>query len=109
MEQALSVLDSLKQKFPYSDLAEEVLSRKAEILVTLQKYSGAAKVYRDLLAKYPEGRDCEEARFRLGQLYQEKLNLPDKAEAIYKDIVLNHPGSIYIEEARKRFRALREK
>jgi len=108
-EQALSVLDSLQQKFPNSDLVEEVLSRKAEILVKLQKYPEAAKVYSDLLARYPEGRNCEEARFRLGQLYQEKLNLPDKAKAVYKDIVLNHPGSIYIEEARKRFRTLREK
>jgi len=108
-EKALSRLDSLQQKYPYSDLNEEVLSRKAKILVKLHNYQEAASVYNELLKKYPDGKNSDETRFRLGELYEKELNLPDKAEAIYKDIVLHHPGSVYIEDARKNYRALREK
>ena len=105
--EALQRLDSLKQKYPSSDLNEEVLSRKAKILVQLREFTEAAGVYSDLLKRYPDGTKSDEARYRLGQLYEGQLNLPGKAEAIYRDIVLHHPGSFYIEEARKRFRALR--
>lgn len=107
--QALLRLDSLQQKYPYSDLNEEVFSRKAKILVKLHNYQEAASAYNDLLKKYPDGKNSDEARFRLGELYEKELNLPDKAEEIYKDIVLHHPGSVYIEDARKNYRALRDK
>lgn len=107
-QQALLRLDSIQQKYPYSDLGPEVFFRKAKLLVKLHRYQEAEKAYSELLKKYPDGSNSDEGRFKLGQLYEEKLNLPDKAEAIYKDIVLNHPGSVYIEDARKRFRALRK-
>lgn len=109
MESALLGLDSLLQQFPYSDLTEDVLYRKATILSRVKRYGDAASVFEDLLTRFPDGKRSDETRFRLGRLYENQLQQPTKAEAIYKDIVLHYPGSVYIEEARKSFRELREK
>jgi hypothetical protein len=43
----------------------------------------------------------------LGEIYELHLNNPEKASDYYKTILFDFKGSLYSEEARKRFRALR--
>ena len=45
--------------------------------------------------------------FYLAQLYDTYLGKPDEAKVYYEKIVLEHPSSIYLVPARKRFRQLR--
>jgi len=44
---------------------------------------------------------------RLAKLYEFKLNDTANAKKIYELIVLNYSGSLYVAEARKRYRILR--
>ena len=45
--------------------------------------------------------------FRLGELYENKLNVSEKAKEMYQKIIFEYPSSIYLVDARKRFRKLR--
>jgi hypothetical protein len=43
----------------------------------------------------------------LGDIYDNRLNDKVSAKAWYQKIITNYPGSLWINEARKRFRLLR--
>jgi outer membrane protein assembly factor BamD (BamD/ComL family) len=43
----------------------------------------------------------------LADLYENKLSQPTKALELYQKIITDFPGSLYVIEARKRFRLLR--
>ncbi len=45
--------------------------------------------------------------FMLGELYEKQFNNPQKAMEYYQDILLTQAGSLYMAEARKRYRKLR--
>ena len=51
---------------------------------------------------------ADDAIFRLASLYETKLNDKAKALELYQSILKNYSDSLFVVEARKRFRALRE-
>ena len=50
---------------------------------------------------------ADDALFILADLYETKLNQPEKAIELYQKIINDYSDSLYIIEARKRFRQLR--
>ena len=49
----------------------------------------------------------DDAVFILADIYETKLNQPVKALELFQKIITDFPGSLYVIEARKRFRKLR--
>jgi len=49
----------------------------------------------------------DNATFFLAELYNKKLNNPDKAKEFYEQIIFSFPDSIYFVEARRNYRQLR--
>jgi len=49
----------------------------------------------------------DDALFAIAKLYENQLNLPDKAKTYYEKIIFDHPDSIYFVDAQKAFRKLR--
>ena len=45
--------------------------------------------------------------FKEAELYERYLNDKEKAKQLYQDLLTKYPGSIYVVEARKRFRDMR--
>ena len=102
----LLTLDSLEKEYKSRyNLMAELQYKRAEIYIKKQNYVEAAKYlqktyeYKDLLA--------DDALFKLAELYETVLNDKTKAQEKYQEIIFKFPGSIYVEEARKRFRTLR--
>jgi TolA-binding protein len=50
---------------------------------------------------------ADDAFFLQGDIYQNQLKNKDKAMEIYHDFLTKYPGSVYLAEARKRYRMLR--
>ena len=50
---------------------------------------------------------ADDALFHRAELYENKLKDPAKAMELYQDLLTKYPGSLFVVEARKRFRALR--
>jgi TolA-binding protein len=49
----------------------------------------------------------DDAHYYLAELYFNKLNNPEKATQYYQLIIFEYPSSIYLVDARKKFRQLR--
>ena len=105
--EALALLDSISSKFPMHSIMDNVLFKKAEINSKNGKYDVAAAFYTEITEKYPLDLLADDAAFNLALLYENQLNDKSRAMKLYENILTQYPGSLYVVEARKHFRALR--
>jgi tetratricopeptide (TPR) repeat protein len=106
-DEAFQKLDTLHQAFPEHSLQDDIFYLEAQIWEKKRDWEKAAALYKDVADKYPEDIRADNALFALAQLYEKKLNDPEKAKALYERIFMDYSGSIFAIEARKQFRVLR--
>jgi outer membrane protein assembly factor BamD (BamD/ComL family) len=107
LNDALAVLDSLRNEFAGHPIIDDVLLKKAEINSRQGNFYKAAELYAAILKDYPFGLLGDDASFNLAFLYENQLNDKTRAMEFYESLMTTYPGSLYVVEARKRFRALR--
>ena len=106
-KEAIDKLNELYKKYKEHPLADEILWLRAN---TLFKQDDVNKTVEDLEKIIKDhGQDilCDDARFMLAKIYEEKLKDKETAMRMYREILQKFPGSIFGAEARKRFRMLR--
>lgn len=104
---AMLALDSIITVFPGHTLSDEVLFKKAQILKLKGRYTEAAALLQEITEKYGEDILADDALYQLGLLFEERLNDKEKAKTLYETLLTKYPGSLFVVDARKRFRALR--
>jgi tetratricopeptide (TPR) repeat protein len=104
---ALLTLDTLLLAFPENTLQDDARFRKAQILRLSGDLTSAVELYKEVAEKYKEDILADDALYQLGMLYELKLNDKEKAMAVYEDLLTRYPGSLYVVDARRRFRTLR--
>jgi tetratricopeptide (TPR) repeat protein len=107
LEDALKVLDTLEKDHPGHSIQDDVLYLKAGIQMKEGHFDRAAELYQGIIKDYPLGLLGDDATFNLASLYESQLNDKTKAMQYYENLLTIYPGSLYVVEARKRFRALR--
>jgi tetratricopeptide (TPR) repeat protein len=106
-DEAMVKMDSLLENFKGHGLEDDVIFTKAQIAARRRQYQVAADFYQIIIDKYKDGILVDNAIFALAQLYETRLNDKTKAMALYDKIILEHSGSIFVVDARKRYRFLR--
>ncbi|MBI3520249.1 MAG: tetratricopeptide repeat protein [Bacteroidetes bacterium] len=106
-DKALARLDSINSLFSEHTLGDDIYYKKAEIYKLTNRYAEAAKMYENILEFYPTELYGDDALFKEAELYERYLNDKEKAKQLYQDMLVKYPGSIYVVEARKRYRDLR--
>ncbi len=106
-EQAILVLDSITHLFPKNSLADDILMAKARIYLKRSEINEAIVQLQNIIENYSTGLWGDDALFMLAGIYETKLNQAEKAQQLYQKIITDYPGSLYVIEARKRFRHLR--
>lgn len=104
---AMLALDSIITVFPGHTLSDEVLFKKTQILKIKGRYTEAAALLQEITEKYGEDILADDALYQLGLLFEERLNDKEKAKTLYETLLTKYPGSLFVVDARKRFRALR--
>mgnify|MGYP000300420070 CR=1 FL=1 len=105
--QALLVLDTLESFYPGHMLSDETLMQKYRIYYAQKDYQKAAKELESLYGGYAFDILGDDAVFLLGELYETHLNDSQKAMEYYLLLMTDYPDSVFITEARKRYRKLR--
>lgn len=106
-QDAFLKLDSLRQGYPENTLQDDMLYLEAQIYEKKRDYAKAAELYQQVVDKFKEDIRADNSLYALAQLYDEKLNNPEKAKELYEKVFLDYSGSVFAVEARKRFRILR--
>lgn len=107
LDGASALLDEIPVKFPGHTLTDEIYYAKAQIAEKQMHYQDAEIFYLKIARDFSTDILADNALFNLAQLYEFKLNDTAKAKKMYENIILNYTGSLYANEARKRFRILR--
>jgi tetratricopeptide (TPR) repeat protein len=105
--QAFALFDSIIKNYPYHSLGDEILLRKSKAMQQQGQWTEAVRYLEELLKYHREDILADDAIFQLGELHELHLNNLEKAAEYYKTLLFDFKGSLYAEEARKRFRALR--
>ena len=104
---ALTTLDSLVLRFPGHTLEDEILLIRAEIAVQRGNFNDALVHYEDILDLYAMDILADDALFGMASLHDNQLNDAQTAQSLYERLLTEFPGSLFVVEARKRFRTLR--
>ncbi len=106
-KQALEVLDSIFELGSNHPIFDEVLYKKAEIMLKEGNFDKAAGYLNEIVTNYPSDITADDALFLLGEIYEKHLNDKDKAMEYYQKLLTDYPSSVYTARARKHFRYLR--
>jgi tetratricopeptide (TPR) repeat protein len=106
-DEAIKILDTLETNYNTNSLIDDVLFLKSKIYEKQGKLDKAVESLQIIADKYSSDLLGDDAIYRLAQIYDYQLDDKNKATTYYKKIIFDYPGSIYVIEARKRFRVLR--
>ncbi|WP_159518695.1 tetratricopeptide repeat protein [Sunxiuqinia indica] len=100
-------LDSIESKYSYNSLLDDVYFRKAKTLIKQGEYNRSVGFLMKIKNEFAYDLLGDDAMFLLGEIYETQLNKKEEAAELFKEILTRYPGSIYVEEARSRYRRLR--
>lgn len=105
-QEALAEFKALLQDKTQS-IQDVTLLRIGKLYEGMGQNDFALQQYQQIIDKYADGIYIDEALFFSAEIYNKKLNDPEKAKALYEKVIFNHEDSIYFVEARKEYRKLR--
>ncbi len=106
-DEALKVLDSVMILSPFGTLVDDALYQKALILIKQKNYFEAEKLLKRIVDDYSDQLLADDAVFQLAELYEYYLKDIPKAMEYYQKILKDYSDSLYVVQARNRYRTLR--
>jgi tetratricopeptide (TPR) repeat protein len=104
---ALEILDSLTMHFPGHPLLDEIAYKRFEIALRNLQLDEAVEQLKYIIEVHPNDILADKALFQWGKLEEEVFFNPEEAARIYQQLLELYPNSLFVEEARTRFRRLR--
>ncbi|NML66878.1 tetratricopeptide repeat protein [Hymenobacter sp. RP-2-7] len=107
LPQAITGLDALLARYPGHTIADDALLLKARLQRRTGAYAAAAATLGQITSNPKYDVLSDDALFLLAEIEEQNLGDKAKAQEHYQQVLTKYPGSIYVAEARKRFRHLR--
>ncbi|OEK02715.1 hypothetical protein BFP97_14800 [Roseivirga sp. 4D4] len=104
---ALRAMDSMLVKYSYHSIVDELLYLQAQTERELGNFENALKSLNKINEAHYFEILGDDALFLTGVIHEDDLGDSESAMKIYSDLLTKFPGSIYVAEARTRFRELR--
>jgi tetratricopeptide (TPR) repeat protein len=92
---------------PGEVIYDDALFLEAELYMKLKRYDDAILSLAKIVAADNQGILTDDVYFKMAEMYNFYLNDIEKAQEYYQKIIFEHPSSIYLVEARKKYRKLR--
>ena len=104
---SFQTLDSITTAFPGHSLTDEILFTKANIYRKQGDFEKAVLLYTELVNVHFEGVYADDALFALAEIEEKHFKDLAKAQTQYERLLNDFPGSLFVIDARKRYRALK--
>ncbi|MEX6626847.1 tetratricopeptide repeat protein [Tenacibaculum salmonis] len=106
-KEAITLLKTVIIKYKGQPIEDDALFKQASLFIKEQKYEDAILNYKKIISLDKKGIYIDDVYYQMAELYNTKLNSPEKAKEYYQKIIFDHASSIYLIDARKKFRQLR--
>lgn len=106
-QEGLDALSVMLVNYKNHSITDEVLLLRARLLRDFGRYMESIDDLSHIIKNYSYDIYSDDAYFLTGKIYEEDLKDKDKAMEIYQEFLKKFPGSVFVAEARSRFRKLR--
>lgn len=108
----IEMLFSSKELFvngltPGEVIYDDALFLQAKIFIKQKKYEEAILSLAEIIAADNQGFLTDDVYYIMAEMFNYNLNNPEKAKEYYQKIIFEQPSSIYLVDARNKFRKLR--
>jgi outer membrane protein assembly factor BamD (BamD/ComL family) len=106
-ENGLSLIEIKEDILQSSPIRDDIYWLQATLYLRKGNFSESLTFCEKIVAEFGDDVLADDAYFMEGEIYDRYLNNKDKAMETYREFLNKYPGSVYVAEARKRFRQLR--
>ncbi|MFD2825793.1 tetratricopeptide repeat protein [Leeuwenhoekiella polynyae] len=106
-QEALAVYTDILQKHEGKAIEDETLLAQAILFEKAKNFEAAAANYIKIIELHGEDILADDAHYRLGNLYAEELQQPEKAKEQFEEIIFKFADSIFYVDAQQKYRKLR--
>lgn len=106
-QDGLSLIEIQDDIFQSSPIRDDVYWLQASLFLKKGKFSESLTLCDKIVTEFPDDVLADDAYFMQGEIYERYLHNKEKAMEIYREFLNRYPGSVFVAEARKRFRTLR--
>ncbi|KGL62388.1 tetratricopeptide repeat protein [Polaribacter sp. Hel1_85] len=106
-QQAIDTLNIINKDFKGQPIEDEALFKQAKLFIKLNQFEAAITNFEKVISLNPEGILIDDAYYELAELYKNHLNNLEKASEYYQKIIFDFSSSIYLVDARKKYRKIR--
>lgn len=107
LEDAISELEAISILYPNHNLEDDILFALGRIKEKQRKWNEAITYYSKVESTFFYDILADNALFNIGDIYEYRLKDLQKAKDAYEKIILNYSSSMFVVEARKRYRSLK--
>ncbi|HEY9221060.1 MAG TPA: tetratricopeptide repeat protein [Lutibacter sp.] len=106
-KEAIDTLIVVLNQYKGHPIEDEALFKQAQLFEKINQFADAENNYLQIISLNKDDILADDAHYYLAELYFNKLKNPEKAKEYYQKIIFDYPSSIYVVDARKKFRKLR--
>ncbi len=100
-------LTEMLDNYNHHSITDEVYWLKSKLELESGDSQKAIEYLDQILASYSYDILADDAAFKKAEIYDLQLKDIEQAKELYQQFLIDYPGSMYVAEARKRFRRLR--
>ena len=101
-KKAYDLLDSIAKAFPKHPLNDDILMLHAKNEERHKRYDSALAYLEKIHKDYGDDVLADDAVYEMAEIYRNNLNDKTMAKAMYEQLIIEYPGSTFVQAARQR-------
>lgn len=105
-KEAELLIDSIAQAAPKHPLTDDIVMMHATLAIKHRDFPAALKYLKVVMEKHGQDVLGDDAVFKTAELYDTELNQKAEAKKYYEQLIIDYPGSTYVQTARQKLEAI---
>jgi len=105
--EAIAIYSAMAQKYQGQNIEDDVLFNQAALYLKEGQYENTISNLLKIISIDAEGILVDDSYYLLAEVYKNKIKDTEKASEYYQKIIFEKPSSIYLVDARKKYREIR--
>ena len=105
--EAIAIYSAMAQKYQGQNIEDDVLFNQAALYLKESQYENTISNLLKIISINADGILVDDSYYLLAEVYKNKIKDTEKASEYYQKIIFEKPSSIYLVDARKKYREIR--
>ena len=105
--EAIAIYSAMAKKYQGQNIEDEVLFNQAALYLKENQYENTISNLLKIISINAEGILVDDSYYLLAEVYKNKIKDTEKASEYYQKIIFEKPSSIYLVDARRKYREIR--